>query len=247
MSDTTPPKRERIACNSCNQETWHELVASHTATFPIYQLEETEDGLSRWHADDLVERWDIFHCLGCDTVTIKITTKDPTDEESGYYWNFLPRRNKKERIKKVFHNTPTHLNRLYNEIISTYNQELLVLCAGGIRALLEGICADKKIKQGITASGQIRDTLEGKINGLTAIVPAGIVKNLHGLRFLGNRALHELETPNKADLELALTVIEDILNVVYDLDYRAGLLHKRFKPRRKARKRIKKAAPPKGT
>ena len=236
MTDTNSAHRERITCNFCNKETWHQFVASHTASFPIYEEEETQDGIARWHSFDLVEKWDLFYCLGCESVTIKVTTDNPMDDEATRSWKFLPPRNKKERTKKNFLKTPSHLNRLYDEIISTYNRDLLVLCAGGIRALLEGICADKKIKQGMTTSGKIRDTLEGKINGLTAIVPAGIVKNLHGLRFLGNRALHELETPNKSDLELALTVIEDILNIVYDLDYKAGLLHKRVKPRKKARK-----------
>ena len=99
--------------------------------------------------------------------------------------------------------------------------------------MLEGICVNKGIERGMTASGQIKETLEGKINGLETIVPANIVKNLHGLRFLGNQALHELEVSPKSDLELALTVIEDILNVVYDLDYKAGVLHKNMQRRKK--------------
>src|SRR6266403_2687121 len=70
-------------------------------------------------------------------------------------------------------------------------------------------------------------TLEGQINSLGSIVPVGIVRNLHSFRFLGNKALHRLAEPTRDDLGLALRVIEDLLNVIYDLDYRAQRLYEK--------------------
>jgi hypothetical protein len=35
---------------------------------------------------------------------------------------------------------------LYEEAITCYNEKVLILCAAGLRALLEGICQDKRIK-----------------------------------------------------------------------------------------------------
>jgi hypothetical protein len=50
---------------------------------------------------------------------------------------------------------------------------------------------------------------------------------------LGNQALHELEPPDKQDVALAIDIIEDVLNVVYELDYKSALLLERTKNRGK--------------
>ena len=122
---------------------------------------------------------------------------------------------------------PDNLRKLYAEVVNAFNTDSLFLCTSGIRALLEGLCEDNGITEGPNQRGQTSKNLEGKINGLATIVPAGIVRNLHGLRFLGNQALHKLEVPSKADLELAMTVLEDILNVVYDLNYKSEQMYQR--------------------
>lgn len=49
-----------------------------------------------------------------------------------------------------------------------------MLCAAGLRALVEGICADRKVKRGPVKdqqSGKVnqKTNLEGKINGLVGI------------------------------------------------------------------------------
>ena len=43
---------------------------------------------------------------------------------------------------------------------------------------------------------------------------------------MGNVAAHELEAPNREDLKLAIEVIEDLLNFLYELDYKAQQLKK---------------------
>lgn len=143
---------------------------------------------------------------------------------------FYPPRTARFRAEKKYQTLPDHLRGLYREVIAAINNGSPLLCAAGIRALLEGICEHKEITEGPNQQGKMVRTLEGKINSLSRLVPSGIVSNLHGLRFLGNQALHELEVPLRADLELSLDVIEDILNVVYDLDYRSRLLAERFVP-----------------
>ena len=83
---------------------------------------------------------------------------------------------------------------------------------------MESICQDKNIP------GR---TLEQRINGLVAILPKNIVDNLHGFRFMGNDALHELKLPPVSDLRLAIDVSEDLLNFLYELDYKASRLPRR--------------------
>jgi hypothetical protein len=72
--------------------------------------------------------------------------------------------------------------------------------------------------------GSSAGNLEMKIEGMKSLSPERIVKNLHEFRLMGNRAVHELEAPRSSELGLALDVIEDILNFVYALDYKASLL-----------------------
>ena len=118
--------------------------------------------------------------------------------------------------------------------VCSFSQELGRLWASGLRSLVEGICDNKGIVDGPNAKGIKTRNLEGRINSLIKFVPPNIVANLHSFRFLGNNALHRLSKPSKTDLQLALNVIEDLLNVVYDLDYHAQRLFNRAT--KKARK-----------
>jgi hypothetical protein len=208
--------KERIRCNNCDLETWHQLLARHHINLPIYTI-------AGELAEEVRQLWEIFQCLGCDYVSARVTTDYPWETEPNY--DFYPERTSEYHERKNYQKLPPNLNKLYIEVVNAFNKDFLLLCTAGLRALLEGLCSDKGITEGPNEQGKMVKSLEGKINGLTAVVPAGIVKNLHGLRFLGNQALHELETPTKEDLELALTILEDILNVVYDLDYRSQVLY----------------------
>ena len=67
-------------------------------------------------------------------------------------------------------------------------------------------------------------TLEKQIDGLKKILPENIVNNIHSLRFMGNQAAHELEPPSGYDLVVALEICEDLLNYLYELDYKTSRL-----------------------
>jgi hypothetical protein len=112
---------------------------------------------------------------------------------------------------------PTHLEQIYREVVETFNGGSLILCAAGLRALLEGICKD--------ISPGHKGNLSKRIDALASLIPSNIVHNLHSFRFLGNGAVHELARPAKRDLALAIEVIEDILNILYELDYKSDRLY----------------------
>ncbi len=84
-----------------------------------------------------------------------------------------------------------------------------------VLVLIEGICDNKKIKG---------KNLEDRINGLVGYLPQNIVANLHGFRFMGNEALHKMTAPKPEDLRLAIEVSEDLLNYLYELDYKVSRL-----------------------
>jgi hypothetical protein len=200
----------RIYCNSCEQ------VTNHTLTFS-----RAYDRRSDEESSDFYGQYRIWFCAGCEACTMEnFYTCDfmhNQDGEQEYDSIYYPKPEIGFRNKKQFHKLPPKLAKLYDEVIVSHNDNLQILCSAGLRGLIEGICADKNV------SGR---NLEQKIDGMTALLPANIVDNLHGFRFIGNDAVHELEAPNAFTLTLALDVVEDILNFLYALDYKVSLLDK---------------------
>lgn len=223
--------QRKLVCTYCDRLTNHVLKASHQAFFI-----EPGDPQCHWEVDD----YRFWVCMGCDggkmehayTEIDRATDGarrahengwDPVlpheldygDEQqwhgSKYYPVYLPF----QRDPKVFERLSEKLNTIYREIIASFNTELLVLCTVGLRSLMEGICDDRGIK------GR---NLEQKIDGLAPHLPLSIIENLHSFRFMGNIAAHELEAADWSDLSLAIDVVEDLLNYLYELDYKASQL-----------------------
>ena len=199
-------KTMRIFCNTCKTPTRHNLVDLHE-----YHFGDSEIGhMEVWGT------YSFWACAGCDTCVMEdryVTEYSGGEEESIFH----PRREHSYRPRKRFTKLPKKLDALYKEVVSALNEDLPILCAAGLRSLLEGLCAE----QGIQGSN-----LQAKIDGMTSHLPENIVKNLHAFRFMGNRAVHELEPPLQFELSVALDVIEDLLNFLYTLDYKASMLAK---------------------
>jgi Domain of unknown function (DUF4145) len=141
----------------------------------------------------------------------------PFAEEDGepYENIFYPKPSGSIRAEKHFVKLPAKLKAIYHEVICARNEGLGILCATGLRSLLEGVCSDKGIGG---------NNLEVKIDSMKTFLPENIVKNLHAFRFAGNEAVHELEAPPDYELGSALDVIEDVLDFLYSLDYKASTL-----------------------
>jgi len=211
MTDTpiTEPLNKYIFCNNCTNETNHVCRAEHYRDFP----NRNPDGSLAF-----VERlgYRLWICAGCERGTLeKYYIFDVTTEEhmSMVEANYFPERTRLHVKGKSFRKLPNRLNTIYRETLRAFNYELVVLCAVGIRALLEGICADK----GITGRN-----LEAKIDNLVSILPQNVVTHLHDIRFIGNEAAHELVAPTAGELRLAIEVCEDLLSYLYELDYKAS-------------------------
>lgn len=203
-------ERKRVYCNRCKDETNHLCQASHGRQFV-----EAENFWER-----LIYRFWI--CAGCDEGTLEVawtcTGMHNADDEQVYDFTYFPPRASQDIGKKVFRQLPKPLVTIYNEVVSAYNNQLHLLCAAGLRALIEGICQNQGVKGA---------TLETKINNLETILPKNIVEHLHGFRFMGNEAVHELGIPDRQTLQVAIEVSEDLLNFLYELDYKASRLPKK--------------------
>jgi len=136
-------------------------------------------------------------------------------------------------------NTPQNIRTIYRETIDALNSGSLILCSGGIRAIVEGVCNDKGITKGTVINGAgksiVSKNLNGKIEGLhTAgyLTPENAAI-LHELRFLGNEALHSLSAPSHEELKIAINIVEQTLDNIYELQHKARML-KIEKSKRKA-------------
>jgi len=200
----------RLFCNCCNRETNHILRGAHQQAY-------TEES-GYWEKT----QYRLWTCAGCDTGTMEQawTSDMMRDDQGEQRWtpSYHPPRSASELRPKVFRQLAEPLTAIYKETIGALNHRLHITCAGGLRALIEGICENK----GITGYN-----LEARINGLEAVLPKNIVQNLHGFRFMGNEALHQLSAPDPATLRLAIEVSEDLLNFLYELDYKASRLLQR--------------------
>lgn len=211
----------QIYCNSCQHETNH---VCRLDEFSFVRLDEDED-IDTYGVE--VDGLRLWSCAGCDEWTIEkyaaltvVEEYDALIDPKRIWSTYLPERTRFYAKLKQYHLLPPTLVQVYQEVLHSYNSDLVILCAVGIRTLLEGICADQEIRGG---------NLFQKIEGLSDMLPKNIVSNLHSLRFLGNEAAHELVSPDREEIHLAIQLIEDLLNFLYDLDYRASLLKERRK------------------
>jgi hypothetical protein len=219
-----PPQKE-VYCNRCRGDTRHECVWKSNRTEVDWDYEEG--------SPNLVQDW-IFvawRCLGCLSVCLEERYSDSNmyNSKGDQEWDsqISPIRTQNHLRPKYFTHLPDKIATIYKESVTAFNSSARLLCAVGLRSMIEGVCKDKKIPG---------KNLEDRIDGLSSILPATIVKNLHGFRFLGNTAVHDLARPMTYDLRLAIEVCEDLLNYLYELDYKTARLGKLMEARLRARK-----------
>lgn len=204
--------KQKIHCNRCERLTNHRCAHEE-----VQWYSDPEDGSGEF---EVARMW---VCEGCDAASLELASYWSSCDEDGSaitdpgecdpdYDLWLPQRNAAHLKPKQFQTLPERLKRIYKETIHACNDGLSMLCAIGIRSLIEGICADQEIGG---------NTLAAKIDGLAKILPKNIVTNLHNLRFMGNEAAHELHPSDNKELRLAIQICEDLLNFLYELDYNA--------------------------
>jgi|ERR1700686_5225359 len=219
----SPENKFRIYCNHCRLETNHELKGKHEAIFGLGPLEYGES-----------YTYKLWICMGCEHGVLEQIYSNEDMPDDVHFHEFFPYRTRGFLFPKPYSKLKPKLAAIYRESLTCYNASALRLCVAGLRALLEGVCQDKRVKG---------KNLKVKIEGLQTLLPnKNIVKNLHHFRFMGNEAVHELDAPNETELSLAIEVIQDLLNFLYELDYKASQLRDMRKTK-KARSRKAAKAP----
>ena len=225
------PQTRWVYCNRCKGDTNHRRNDAKICR----DLEIDEDGDPGFEEISIYIFWS---CCGCNSAVMEEQCwhSGMIDDNGKECLDslFHPPRSRHHIKPKSFIKLPRQLRTIYQELLEAFNVEAHILAAAGLRALLEGICKEKGVSGG---------NLEKKIEGLKQHLPASIVDNLHEFRFIGNSAVHELEPPDRNDLRLAIEIVEDLLNFMYALDYKASSLGER----RKYAKMLRDAAVAKGS
>ena len=187
MADEKTEKK-RLYCNWCKHETNHELKGEHKGIF---------EDLIVGH-DVLIYR--LWICMGCEKGLLEEQYLNDAMPSGYSEFEYFPKRSQHSLTAKRYSKLKPELRAIYQEAMTCYNEEALILCTAGLRALLEGICQDKKIK------GR---NLKTKIEGLQSVLPnKNIIRNLHHFRFMGNDAVHELAAPKRLKLTSQLVSLK---------------------------------------
>jgi hypothetical protein len=123
--------RQRIHCNRCSGSRWHTILRT---------VRETTD-------NGEITSWHIAECAGCEAKSFYLVAAVEVDGalEITTVSVFPP---PQLRQVKTFPGSPDKVDRLYRETIEAFNNGSLVFCAGGLQALVEGICADQGVDDG---------------------------------------------------------------------------------------------------
>jgi hypothetical protein len=218
----TKNKSLKIICQNCKVKTNHQILTSIEI-----------DGFEEKFDIDWSSIYQIIQCKGCDDLSFRIETEhsemNPNEKPQEIVF---PERSEEIISNKNFYRLPYNVDKLYQEVVGCYNNNILTLCGVGIRALVEAICLEKNIVDGEVeeknSSGNIistkrKNNLEGKINGLfeNGILTKENAIILHDHRLLGNEAVHQMSTPNKETLKIAISIIESVLESIYEMPYKS--------------------------
>jgi hypothetical protein len=232
----------KLYCEVCKSYTNHSLsktfrrylyhpddLPNTDAVFKGYYSYETNEGFDEVYKNDSDEVIDyhVMSCNGCYSVVLlqahsfKLNNETEDTEKTNHpqiiQWQigeWIPTYEPREA--KSYLRLNKKLTNIYKEVISTFNNRNYISCTIGLRSLLEGVCSDKGI------SGKELNNLEKKLDALSHqnILPANIVTHLHKYRISGNVAAHELEALAPKKLGLCIDIVEDLLNFIYDLEYK---------------------------
>lgn len=168
----TKSEKFSVPCVKCNGATKHQVLASIDVDGEAY--DQGEEWSVNW-----VDHYQVIQCGGCESISFRHTSwfsedADPISGESGETERLYPKRGLETLPTKSYHNVPSNLRRIYSELIDCFNNDSPTLCAAGLRAVVEGICAERGVLDGPVeqtlkdGSKKIvrKDDLRGRISGL---------------------------------------------------------------------------------
>ncbi len=196
-------------CIECCKTTNHKVLSEHT------------DRYREEYACDII--FQIVQCLGCDDKSFRrvffdIEASYPMQDND---WDvpcevtIYPKAVEGHRQPYEMWMLPDIVKMIYSEVLIALREESRVLSGLGLRATVEAVCNDLNIPG---------KNLEVRINRLatSGYISKNDAERLHGIRFMGNDAAHDIKEPSEAGLLVALQIIEHLIASVYILEKKAN-------------------------
>jgi hypothetical protein len=207
----TKDKVYLIPCSRCLIETHHKVLSSADVSGKLLP-----ENYLYW------EEYQIVQCQGCDAISFRKNSKNSEDldyfeladgsvdstlvDHIEIYPSRIAGRSKVKRYWLL----PAQVEKVYDETHSALSNKLMILGAIGIRVLVESVCKTKEAV-GVNLKAQIDDLVQ---KGVLTQDGADI---LHTLRALGNESAHEMKSQDEDSIDLAMDVVENLLQSVFIL------------------------------
>lgn len=223
---------ERVFCNSCKTKTNHSVVAEYKIPDEVVFFEN--------NIEERIELgmflYQVIECDGCGTISFRnrnyraeyLVYDEIIQKEvfvaGRFFDTYYPEKANNVLFAKQFPGIPSSIFNVYNEIINAYNHNSHILCAAGLRTITEATCNHFKMDG---------DCLGARIYNLGKhrLINKELAESLRAQKFLGNDALHNLISPSKEELKLAVELLEDVLNSLFTVPFKHNELKGRISKR----------------
>ncbi|WP_367866908.1 DUF4145 domain-containing protein [Pedobacter sp. WC2423] len=199
---------EKYFCQACRGERKH-----------IVLFEKKTKGSEDEYNFQWINRFRVIECAGCENISFlkmygdNFMMREDPDGGMEYYEDaevYPPYLYQGEELSGI-HQVPENIKSIYKETINALKVGSLLLTAAGFRALIEATCNHLKIKH--TNLAERIDLLHS--NGYLTKAES---RRLHSIRFLGNSALHEIQTPKADQLVILLSIVNHLLSNLFISD-----------------------------
>lgn len=219
-------KKTRVHCNKCNQITNHRIVSDYKKQ-DIREIEAETGVIQQYHLGTY--SYQIVECMGCESVSfitrdefrnvLEVDKSGKFIDTDKIFEKIYPERAGNFLATKKIIGTPLMVFKAYQEVIDCYNYELRILCAGGLRVIVEAICNHFGISG--KSLGERIDELSN-----SGLLSAKSAQALQIHKFIGNFALHRLDMPEKEELKVAIDIVEHTLIELFELPIKESTLSK---------------------
>lgn len=196
-------------CRLCGRDTHHSVLSEHSESY-------REEYACNYE-------YQVVGCKGCDTKSFRI---EFADLEGGFLgedgeWDvpveitLYPKPLENHQEVQDLHVVPDIVRKIYTEVLLAIKEEAKVLAGLGLRAAIEAVCNDQEIK------GRTLEVRIGKL-ATEGLISKKDAERLHGIRFMGNDAAHDIKAPKDESIRVALQIVEHLIASVYILEKRAN-------------------------
>jgi hypothetical protein len=199
-----------IYCRTCKRKTDHDIDRDK-------QIDD-EYGIDYCFVPTAGTSYQIVVCRGCKTKSFRILRyrqkshyefslddDDIFSYEDELYPKDIPWH--EDRISEYKEYIPSNIHQLYHEVLSAIQEEAYILAGIGLRSIIEGICEDRGMK------GNLLKQIENLAK--ESYISSDNKDILHGIRFMGNDAAHDLTRPKIDSIKYVLKVAEHLIESIY--------------------------------